>query len=187
MCGKEAYDTFLERLRTAPPLPAYQLLRLCGKMVHQIQTEHEEVFREPHHLFLIESQEVHIRQRMEIMGITLVVAEDTFLLQDIWCRHLVHYSIAVLIAEGLDAERAINQEIEITAWIAHIDHLPSRRHLLESETGVTCDNLQIVTAHALEQRELKQFVVYLQDGHYFSILSCREGENHTAKLSLPSS
>ena len=93
----------------------------------------------------------------------------------------------MLVAEGFYAERTVDKEIEIIAGIAHADDLTACGHLLESEARVSCDNLQIVTAHALKQRELKQFVVYLQDGHYSSILSSKDGENHTAKLSLPSS
>jgi chemotaxis receptor (MCP) glutamine deamidase CheD len=40
--------------------------------------------------------------------------------------------------------------------IANLDDLSSGSHFQKSEAGMTSDNLQIVTAHALEQRELEQ-------------------------------
>ena len=184
---EETHDTLAERQGIAAPLRLYQFLGLRGEVVHQIQAEHEEVLGEAHHLFLVEGEEVGIRQGVEVVRVALVIAEDALLLEDVGRRHLLGDGIAAVDAEGLNLQRAVDEKIQVGTGIAGVDDLSSGRHFQESEAGMASDNLQIVTAHALEQRELEQSVVYLQAGHYSSILLRREGENHTAMSPWPSS
>ena len=73
----------------------------------------------------------------------------------------------------------------MSAGISDMDDLSACGQLHETEARMACHNLQIVTAHALKQGELEESVIYLQSGHYSSILSCKEGENHTARSPLP--
>ena len=184
---EKAHDALPERQGTTAPLHLYQFLTLRGEVVHQIQTEHEEVLGEPHHLLLVEGEEIGIRQGVEVVGVALIIAEDALLLEDVRRRHLFDNRIAAVVAEGFDLQRAVDEEIQVGTGIAGVDDLSSGCHFLESEAGMACHNLQIVTAHTLKKRELEQSVVYLQDGHYSSILLRREGENHTAMSPWPSS
>ena len=39
-------------------------------------------------------------------------------------------------------------------------------NLSESESGMTCHHLQIISAHSLEEGELEQFLVYLKTTHH---------------------
>ena len=183
---EETHNTLTERLRTASPLPLDEFLRLGGVVVDEIQTEHEEVFGETHHLLLVEGEEVHIGQGVEVAGEALVIAKDTLLLKDIRRGHLLGDHITVVVAETLDLQRAVDKEVKMSAGVAGMDDLTTSGHLHEAEARMACHNLQIVAAHTLEQRKLKESVVYLQGSHYSSILSCREGENHTARPPLPS-
>ena len=83
MLEEETGNPLLQRLWTAAPMPLDELLRLGGEMVHEIQAEHKEVLGKTDHLLLVERQEISIRQRIEIVGVTLVIAEDALLLEDI--------------------------------------------------------------------------------------------------------
>ena len=56
------------------------------------------------------------------------------------------------------------------ARVAGMDDLPACSHFQESKTSMASHDLQVVAAHTLKQRELEQSVVYLQEGHYSSIL-----------------
>ena len=119
-------------------------------MVQEIQTEHEKVLRKTDYLLFVERQEIDVRQRMEVMRIALVIAKDALLLQDIGRRHLLDHRITVPIAGALHLQCAVDQEEEVSARIARLDDLPSSGNLLETETGMSGYNLQIVTAHALK-------------------------------------
>ena len=158
---EETYNPLTEGLGTATPLPLHEFLRLRSVMVDEIQTEHKKVFRETHHLLLVEGEEIGIRHGIVVTGETLVIAEDTLLLEDIGRGHLLSDHISVVVAETLNLQCAVDQKIEMSTWISDMDDLSACGHLHETEARMACYNLQVVTAHALKQRELEQFIVYL--------------------------
>ena len=172
---KEAHDTLTERLRTASPLPLDEFLRLGGVVVDEVQTEHKKVFGEAHHLLFVESEEVHIGQGVVVAGEALMIAEDALLLENIRRGHLLSNHITVVVAEALDLQGAVNEEIEMGAGVTGMDDLTTSGYLHKTKARMACHNLQIVAAHALKQRKLEESVVYLQGSHYSSILSCKEG------------
>ena len=162
---KKTDNPLTQRRGTLTPWLMRQLLGLRGKDVQQVQAEHQEVFRQSDHLIFIDGDKTGIRLRHNGLRITLVIAKDGFWLKDIRGLQFFHHPITTVIRTALYTDGAADEEIEMSTGSPLLDNRFTLQHLAEAETRMSSYQFEVITAHPLKQRELKQFVEYLQGSH----------------------
>lgn len=105
--GNESDNAVVERSWVVIPQLPGELLCTSGKDVQQIDTEHEELITQAYHLLSFQAQQTDRCLRKESTGVTLMIAEDGFWLQYIWCSKLFVHCIGmvVCVSHGNDVSR----------------------------------------------------------------------------------
>ena len=91
MAHEETHHSLAQAARSPSPELMAEFLCLGGIVVYQVQTEHEKVLKQPQHLFLVDGKQTDIGLGRNCTRVTLVVAKDGFLLDDVWRPHVLQH------------------------------------------------------------------------------------------------
>lgn len=150
---EEADDALGERSGVTVPRLPQELLRLGGIEVEQVETEHEKLVAETHHLVLADGDETAFGSSREGVGESLIIAEDGLGLQHAGGLQLLYDGVSVVVGTALNAQQAREEEIKLGAGIVLAHNGLPYPTLHEAELGMSDNLSEIVAAHSLKQGE----------------------------------